>query len=701
MRRTITAVLGLSLLLAACGQQVSPQRPAPEKLGAQALPDNLVSGATYRLINEKSNLALDVAGGGTSEGTNVQIWTQNNLAPQNWKVEDSGNGYATLKSQVSGMCLDLSGSGNAAGTNVQQWGCNGTNAQKWKLVGVGNGYYKLLSAVNNNLALDVAGGGTAAGTNVQVWTDNGLYPQHWKFERMDARITVYQDGNYGGASQSFGVGTYRADAGQLSTVGNDQISSLKVPSGLQARVCQNEGDGSGSGTCQTFGAGDYASISADLNDQISFIQVSAASGGGSGGGTNGVSAKMADAFVDTIGMNTHFNYADTLWGKDRKALSDKLGAAGVRHIRDANTCYDFVVNTYKDLKDRFGIRLLTGVTVTTDPEGRDWIGNLDPGNTARLNERLGQVKGCLNDYVEAIQGPNERAQDPRAREFARVLHDAVKADAALRSKTLIGADQSDNGHWSNLGDISAYVDAANIHAYPVENPTKYMDKDRDAARTSYGSLMNSGYWVTEAGYHNAVKNQCPSPCWGHYGNSERASAKYAPRLFLEWFNRGAARVYWYEFLDDAVETGLTNQEPHFGWLRSDYSEKPVYGAMKRLTALLSDKGAAFTPGKLDYTLSGDTAGVHQTLLQKRDGRFYLVLWQEVRSYEGWQWGDPVGKAGYDVEPSAKSVTVKFARPVSGNRFLPTFEDGVKETYSATQQITVQVPDHVVVLELKP
>jgi hypothetical protein len=52
---------------------------------------------------------------------------------------------------------------------------------------------------------------------------------------------------------------------------------------------------------------------------------------------------------------------------------------------------------------------------------------------------------------------------------------------------------------------------------------------------------------------------------------------------------------------------------------------------RNLIALLADPGAVFTPGGLTYRIDGTTESVHHTLLQKRDGSFFLALWLEVPS----------------------------------------------------------------------
>lgn len=52
-------------------------------------------------------------------------------------------------------------------------------------------------------------------------------------------VTIYQDSNYQGASQALGLGSY--DFNSLGSVGNEQVSSLKVPQGLKATFYEHGG----------------------------------------------------------------------------------------------------------------------------------------------------------------------------------------------------------------------------------------------------------------------------------------------------------------------------------------------------------------------------------------------------------------------------------------------------------------------------
>lgn len=86
-------------------------------------------------------------------------------------------------------------------------------------------------------------------------------------------VQVYEHNNFNGNSQSFSSGVYKANQGNFNTVGNDKISSLRVSQGFVANVCENE---SQQGQCSTFKAGEYSYVGDQLNDKISYIEVSAA-----------------------------------------------------------------------------------------------------------------------------------------------------------------------------------------------------------------------------------------------------------------------------------------------------------------------------------------------------------------------------------------------------------------------------------------
>ena len=147
-----------------------------------------IANGLYRISAKTGkNLALDVAGSGWADGTNIQIHEYNNSMAQMFTVQNTDDGWYKLVNAFSGKCLDVAGAGANNGTNVQLCSDNGTNAQKWRFYPSGDGNcFIIKSKVGTNLCLDVAGGGTNNGTNVAIWEQNGSAAQKW--ELAEAKI---------------------------------------------------------------------------------------------------------------------------------------------------------------------------------------------------------------------------------------------------------------------------------------------------------------------------------------------------------------------------------------------------------------------------------------------------------------------------------------------------------------------------------
>ncbi|CAF3394306.1 unnamed protein product [Rotaria sp. Silwood1] len=145
---------------------------------------DIVPDGVYKLININSNKALDVAHSGTANGTNVQIYTDNNTSAQQWHIQNTGNGSYKLINVICGKVLDVDHSKTLNGTNVQIWEDNGTAAQRWHLQAIGDkNIYKLVN-VTCGKALDVNHSGTTDCTNVQIWTDNNTTAQKWRLLKL-------------------------------------------------------------------------------------------------------------------------------------------------------------------------------------------------------------------------------------------------------------------------------------------------------------------------------------------------------------------------------------------------------------------------------------------------------------------------------------------------------------------------------------
>ena len=90
----------------------------------------------YKIINVKTNKAIDVAGGIAGDEVNVQLWEQNGTDAQLFRFEDAGNGYLYIKNKL-GYYLDVYWGVCRDEQNIQTCRKNGGNNQKWLLTSVG------------------------------------------------------------------------------------------------------------------------------------------------------------------------------------------------------------------------------------------------------------------------------------------------------------------------------------------------------------------------------------------------------------------------------------------------------------------------------------------------------------------------------------------------------------------------------------
>jgi glucosylceramidase len=159
--------------------------PAPSGTPATATPTTgggqTIANGTYRILARHSGKALDVAGHGTADGTNVQQWAYTGGNNQRWTVTHLGSGQYQIQGVEANKALDVAAAGTANGTNVHIWTYGGGNNQRWTITATDSGFYRVSPVHAPALALDVSGPSTADGANVHAWTYGGGTNQQWSF----------------------------------------------------------------------------------------------------------------------------------------------------------------------------------------------------------------------------------------------------------------------------------------------------------------------------------------------------------------------------------------------------------------------------------------------------------------------------------------------------------------------------------------
>ncbi len=234
----------------------------------------------------------------------------------------------------------------------------------------------------------------------------------------------------------------------------------------------------------------------------------------------------------------------------------------------------------------------------------------------------------------------------------RDLYNAVKSDPLLKKYPVWSLSENgaevDNvglqfltipkGSGTLMPEGTRYADYANVHNYIYHpgSPGVEDNKTWKAADPTFACKVDGlygNYGVTWGkhfrGYSETELLTLPrvtteTGCTIGGAITERIQALNLLSMYLDQFKRGWSHTAVYLLRDRTDEAG--NQT--FGFFKSDYTPRKAAVFLHNLTTILADKGALDKPGQLKYSLAEQPPTVHEMLLQKSDGTFQLVVWNE-------------------------------------------------------------------------
>ncbi|HWS34541.1 MAG TPA: family 16 glycosylhydrolase [Actinoplanes sp.] len=125
--------------------------------------------STGQAIKSRLNSrCIDIPSGNTADGTRLQMYDCNGLAPQKWAFQSDG----TLRAM--GKCMDPAGGALTNGTPIQLVTCNGNPVQRFTLSGAGD-----LVNISANRCVDIVENNSANGARLQLWDCAGTPNQKW------------------------------------------------------------------------------------------------------------------------------------------------------------------------------------------------------------------------------------------------------------------------------------------------------------------------------------------------------------------------------------------------------------------------------------------------------------------------------------------------------------------------------------------
>ncbi|MGV2831274.1 hypothetical protein [Myxosarcina sp. GI1(2024)] len=398
-------------------------------------------------------------------------------------------------------------------------------------------------------------------------------------------------------------------------------------------------------------------------------------------------ARSTEAFIDSVGVVVKLWDNQSSYSQYDKVVKPRLKELGVRHIRTNVRPGDRKTIAKMQELAEMGFKF----NLVMDPR------KLSLTETIRLVETFGKS-------VQSVEGPNEwnhsltktykgKSFPEGLKNYQSDLYRAIKNNPDTAHVPVIAPSLSHGvglkKSVEQLGKVTC--DINNAHNYPAGQmpASKHFFWHLPYLKEVCGS--DKPLISTETGYTNALKTR--------YGVSETAAARYLPRLLMTFFNNGFKRTYIYQLMNDYHNPSLDITSHNFGFLRADGTKKKSFIAIRNLLDILDNSDVETATkrvplGSLDYYIKGDTTNIHQTLLQKKDGRFYLVLWQEVNSYNL--------KTKSDIKVPYRHLNIFLDTKISRAKiYKPNWKKGAVKIINNPRRLKVGVADRLLIIELKP
>jgi hypothetical protein len=355
----------------------------------------------------------------------------------------------------------------------------------------------------------------------------------------------------------------------------------------------------------------------------------------------------ANDFLNSLGVNIHISQ-----GVSEASYEPLFNYTGIRNARDLGVSSRTAA--YVALHDNTGV-----------------LFDIFAGNSGNVSDLLSTGTSLANaGGLLSFEGPNEPNNFPitfnghvgggaagtwlPVAQYQSAIYSQVKSDPTLMNFPVFGVSldgaENDNvglqfltipsGAGTLMPDGTQYADYANPHDYliPFDNSLLVNNEAwgaSDPVATGPWDGLYREYGVTWkqhfAGYSNdqlATLPRVTTETGWQTGNgtnrtiSEDQQGKLFLNTFLDFYKQGWTQTFLYQMRDN--EGGPANT---WGIFHADSTPKNAATDIHNLTTILADN-TSNAPGSLDYSIPNEPATVHDMLLQKSDGSFYLAVWDE-------------------------------------------------------------------------
>lgn len=426
-----------------------------------------------------------------------------------------------------------------------------------------------------------------------------------------------------------------------------------------------------------------------------------------------VQAQASDNFVESMGINTKFGYCPGYLCDNYPKVKNLLAQLGIRYIRDVP--YPESWRRRKDLYQDYGIQMLVGAD-------RSWGQPLDsetiPDQLTAIKSWGKMIVGItgVNEYDNLVYQSCEETEgcDPKwsetswpssYRQFQQKLYKLVKADRELGHLPVILGPMAHLNNLQHLDNLSDACDRGNDHSYPGSwgKPSQESGGGQPRSMDEVVAKVKEicpgkKLWITETGYKERIEGD-------RHENlvSRQIKAKYLPRIYANYFQQGQIEK---TFLHQLMET--RGDRTGFGIIDPNLQPTSAYYGIKNLISLLGEATwdrqtqswnyPNVKTDSLKYTLKGDLKDLKHLLLQKSNGTFYLLIWQEVYSYDHRLKQDLINPDRI-VKFQLDDAIIKKAKTYRVfNKTKPSATLSPLKTWNNVSNLFLSVPDHILVLE---
>lgn len=152
--------------------------------------NNVIRDSTYTLQSSgNTNYVLDVPGASKSSGTQLQLYSGNHSAAQQYVIKRQANGYYTIQNENSGLYLtsDSDWRNVHNGLRLTQKGFKNDSSCLWMIRATSNGYV-ISSAIDSQYVLDVPAAIFADYSKIQLYARNGSKAQAWRLVDLEQAV---------------------------------------------------------------------------------------------------------------------------------------------------------------------------------------------------------------------------------------------------------------------------------------------------------------------------------------------------------------------------------------------------------------------------------------------------------------------------------------------------------------------------------